>query len=58
MYSSFFLDPQNPYGPYPKAVALYARAMADAVLEGKANATTEVVQAASGDEFVEVSEDA
>ena len=41
-----------------KAVALYARAMADAVLEGKANATTEVVQAASGDEFVEVSEDA
>jgi hypothetical protein len=28
--------------------------MADAVLEGKANATTDVVQAASGDEFVEV----
>jgi small subunit ribosomal protein S2 len=42
-----------------KAVALYARAVADAVLEGKANATTEVVQvAAGGDEFVEVSEDA
>ena len=38
-----------------KAVALYARAVADAVLEGKANATAEVVQAASGgDEFVEV----
>ena len=38
-----------------KAVALYARAGADAVLEGKANATSEVVQAASGgDEFVEV----
>ena len=38
-----------------KAVALYARAVADAVLEGKANATSEVVQAASGgDEFVEV----
>jgi small subunit ribosomal protein S2 len=38
-----------------KAVALYARAVADAVLEGKANATTEVVQsAAGGDEFVEV----
>lgn len=38
-----------------KAVALYARAVADAVLEGKANATNEVVQAASGgDEFVEV----
>jgi small subunit ribosomal protein S2 len=40
-------------------VALYARAVADAVLEGKANATAEVVQAVSeGDEFVEVSEDA
>jgi len=40
-----------------KAVALYARAVADAVLEGRANATNEVVQAASGnDEFVEVSE--
>jgi small subunit ribosomal protein S2 len=41
-----------------KAVALYARAVADAVLEGKANATNEVVQAvsANGDEFVEVSE--
>jgi len=42
-----------------KAVALYARAVADAVLEGKANATSEVVQAAAeGDEFVEVSENA
>ena len=42
-----------------KAVALYARAVADAVLEGKANATAEVIQAAGeGDEFVEVSEDA
>ena len=42
-----------------KAVALYARAIADAVLDGKANAVTEVVQAvAGGDEFVEVSEDA
>jgi small subunit ribosomal protein S2 len=39
-----------------KAVALYARAMADAVLEGKANAVTEVVQQASSDEFVEVSD--
>ncbi|MFT3665775.1 30S ribosomal protein S2 [Piscinibacter sp.] len=38
-----------------KAVALYARAVADAVLEGKANASAEVVQAAAGgDEFVEV----
>ncbi len=42
-----------------KAVALYARAVADAVLEGKANATAEIVQsAAGGDEFVEISEDA
>jgi small subunit ribosomal protein S2 len=41
-----------------KAVALYAKAVADAVLEGKANATSDVVQAvsAAGDEFVEVSE--
>ncbi|MBW8778315.1 MAG: 30S ribosomal protein S2, partial [Burkholderiales bacterium] len=39
-----------------KAVALYAKAVADAVLEGKANATNDVVQqvSASGDEFVEV----
>jgi small subunit ribosomal protein S2 len=42
-----------------KAVALYARAIADAVLEGKANATQDVVQAAAGgDEFVEVDENA
>jgi small subunit ribosomal protein S2 len=43
-----------------KAVALYARAVADAILEGKANATSDVVQAvaAEGDEFVEVSENA
>jgi small subunit ribosomal protein S2 len=40
-----------------KAVALYARAVADAVLEGKANATQEAAQAAAqGDEFVEVNE--
>jgi small subunit ribosomal protein S2 len=42
-----------------KAVALYARAVADAVLEGKAQAVTEVVQQAGGsDEFVEVNEGA
>ena len=43
-----------------KAVALYARAVADAVLEGKANAAADVVQAAAGgsDEFVEVREEA
>ncbi|ABM94937.1 SSU ribosomal protein S2P [Methylibium petroleiphilum PM1] len=40
-----------------KAVALYARAVADAALEGKANAVNEVVAAAqSTDEFVEVSD--
>jgi small subunit ribosomal protein S2 len=41
-----------------KAVALYAKAVADAVIEGKANQTNELVQgaAAEGDEFVEVDE--
>ena len=40
-----------------KAVTLYARAVADAVLEGKQNAVTETVSAAqSTDEFVEVSD--
>ena len=40
-----------------RAVALYARGIADAVLEGRANAVTEVAKAAAaegGDEFVEV----
>ncbi|WP_296871836.1 30S ribosomal protein S2, partial [Tibeticola sp.] len=40
-----------------KAVALYARGIADAILEGRANATEEVakaVSAAGADEFVEV----
>ena len=42
-----------------KAVALYAKAVADAVLEGRANATNEVVSAVQGnDEFVEVNEEA
>jgi len=42
-----------------QAVALYARAVAEAVLEGKAAAVTEVAQAVSGgDEFVEVNEGA
>jgi len=42
-----------------KAVALYSRAVADAVLEGRNNVATEVVRAAAGeDEFVEVSEGA
>jgi small subunit ribosomal protein S2 len=38
-----------------KAVALYVRAMADAILEGKANAVNQVLEAVKGDadEFVE-----
>jgi small subunit ribosomal protein S2 len=38
-----------------KAVALYVRAMADAVLEGKANAVKQVLEAVKGDteEFIE-----
>ena len=42
-----------------KAVELYARGIADAILEGRANAVTEVVKAVSADsadEFVEVKE--
>ncbi|MBU6493590.1 MAG: 30S ribosomal protein S2, partial [Burkholderiales bacterium] len=44
-----------------KAVALYARGVADAILEGRANAVNEVVEAVRGDgsdEFVEVSDEA
>jgi small subunit ribosomal protein S2 len=43
-----------------KAVALYARAVADAALEGKANSGADMTQPAQGgeDEFVEVSEEA
>jgi small subunit ribosomal protein S2 len=44
-----------------KAVQLYAQGIADAILEGRANALTEVAKAAageSGDEFVEVEESA
>ena len=41
-----------------KAVTLYARGIADAILEGRANAVEDVVKAVSGegDEFVEVDE--
>jgi len=42
-----------------KAVTLYARGIADAIIEGRANAVNEVVKAAtaeSTDEFVEVQE--
>jgi small subunit ribosomal protein S2 len=42
-----------------KAVALYARALADAVLEGRSQVVTEITAvAAEGDEFVEVREEA
>jgi small subunit ribosomal protein S2 len=44
-----------------KAVARYARGIADAILEGRANAVNEVVKAVaaeSSDEFVEVEESA
>ncbi len=40
-----------------RAVRLYARGIADAVLEGRAQALQGVVQAVSDEEFVEVSED-
>ncbi|MES2832194.1 MAG: 30S ribosomal protein S2 [Pseudomonadota bacterium] len=43
-----------------KAIMLYARGVADAILEGKANATNEMIDAikggSTGDEFVEVNE--
>jgi small subunit ribosomal protein S2 len=42
-----------------KAITLYARGVADAILEGRANATNEVAEMVkSADEFVEVSEQA
>ncbi|GGY48557.1 MULTISPECIES: 30S ribosomal protein S2 [Pseudoduganella] len=44
-----------------KAISLYARGVADAILEGRANASTEVLESiktAEGDEFVEVNEQA
>src|SRR5690606_36919178 len=42
-----------------KAITLYARGVADAILEGRANATNELVEAIKGgDEFVEVEDQA
>jgi len=43
-----------------KAVTLYARGMADAVIEGRSNAVNDVVKAVAegGDEFVEIEEGA
>jgi small subunit ribosomal protein S2 len=40
-----------------RAIRLYGRGVADAVLEGKAHSLQEIV-AAGGDEFVEVEEEA
>ena len=41
-----------------RAVRLYARGVADAILEGKANTSQGVVASVTDDEFVEVREDA
>ena len=43
-----------------KAITLYARGVADAILEGRANSVNEIVEAVKGgaDEFVEVSDQA
>ncbi|HXA47111.1 MAG TPA: 30S ribosomal protein S2, partial [Burkholderiaceae bacterium] len=44
-----------------KAIMLYARGVADAILEGRANAMNDVVEAiktGAGDEFVEVNDQA
>ena len=42
-----------------KAIMLYARGVADAILEGRANATNDLVESIkTGDDFVEVSEQA
>jgi small subunit ribosomal protein S2 len=41
-----------------RAIRLYARGVADAILEGRAQVITEMVGAANGEEFVEVEENA
>lgn len=41
-----------------KAVAIYARGIADAVLAGRADSQTEIVEAATDEEFVEVAAEA
>jgi len=41
-----------------KAITLYARGVADAILEGRANATNDLVESIKGDDFVEVEEQA
>jgi small subunit ribosomal protein S2 len=41
-----------------KAITLYARGVADAILEGRATSVADLVQATKGEEFVEVSDQA
>ncbi|MEY3898970.1 MAG: hypothetical protein RI962_125, partial [Pseudomonadota bacterium] len=41
-----------------KAITLYARGVADAILEGRATSVADIVQAAKGEEFVEISDQA
>jgi len=41
-----------------KAITLYARGVADAILEGRATSVADLVQATKGEEFVEVSDEA
>jgi small subunit ribosomal protein S2 len=41
-----------------RAIRLYARGVADAILEGRSQFVEEIVAAASGDDFVEVEESA
>ena len=41
-----------------KAITLYARGVADAILEGRATSVADIVEAAKGEEFVEVSDQA
>ena len=41
-----------------KAVAIYARGIADAVLAGRADSQTDIVEAAADEEFVEVADEA
>ena len=41
-----------------KAITLYARGVADAILEGRATSVADIVEATKGEEFVEVSDQA
>ena len=41
-----------------RAIRLYARGVADAILEGRSQVVQEILEAGGEDEFVEVQEDA